>query len=643
MLLLTVSGARRRLTSEYIRPEGSAFLDTAKIPVNSRCAHPPCSSQVHVTLLSARDALVTFASPTDATLPLVEFGYDARHLDRKARGTSSSHSALMYFVSDLTQPRVGVADRTEDELLAIMDTSSWAGGTSSYNAPTKVHYGMQSTSNPQSFYNSPLIHHVQLASLRPGATVHYRVANDDRIHQFNVPLQPNSPCAGGSAADVSSSSSASAGAASDASGADRSRGFTLGLCADVGQTAASNASMHRLLELRPDIVLLAGDLSYADGYHPRWDSFGNLIEPLASQIPLLSCAGNHEVGSAEQFVPYNTRWRMPSEQSGSTDNTYYAIEIGPVHLIALNSYASVEAGSLQRVWLERALARVQRSRTPWLVVMMHAPFYCSNSGHVEETRLMRLAIEGLMYEAGVDVVLNGHVHAYERTFPTFDMRADECGPTYLTIGDGGNREGVYLPWREPQPEWSAYREASFGVGTLQLLNGTHAAYEWHRHSCQGSTDPDNINFGATCESYNKHGDRENGEMLGVDQFVLVKPQQCANRWRSGSAPADGGGGERGEGCGSEVEGTFDTPPAQSASMVEALRSKRPEAVPALVAAVVILLLGNICLGALLLIRERRRGKLFRKGQPPATGAPGASDSSEHFSRMMPPTAAMSEP
>lgn len=84
-----------------------------------------------------------------------------------------------------------------------------------------------------------------LTSLRPGTDVHYRVANDDRVHTFRVPRESAPPAA----AEVSASAGADA------------RPFTLGLCADVGQTAASNASMARLLALRPDAVLLAGDLS----------------------------------------------------------------------------------------------------------------------------------------------------------------------------------------------------------------------------------------------------------------------------------------------------------------------------------------------------------------------------------------------
>ncbi len=58
---------------------------------------------------------------------------------------------------------------------------------------------------------------------------------------------------------------------------------------------------------------------------------------------------------------------------------------------------------------------------------------------------------------------------------------DECGPVHIVIGDGGNREGLAEVYDKPQPDWSAYREASYGSGTLDLLNTTHALWRWHRN------------------------------------------------------------------------------------------------------------------------------------------------------------------
>ena len=53
---------------------------------------------------------------------------------------------------------------------------------------------------------------------------------------------------------------------------------------------------------------------------------------------------------------------------------------------------------------------------------------------------MRQDMECVLYAAGVDLVLSGHVHAYERMYATYDGGASDCAPVYLNLGDGGNRE-----------------------------------------------------------------------------------------------------------------------------------------------------------------------------------------------------------
>jgi len=70
--------------------------------------------------------------------------------------------------------------------------------------------------------------------------------------------------------------------------------------------------------------------------------------------------------------------------------------------------------------------------------MMHAPWYNSNSGHIAEAELMRRDMEPLLFQYGVDVVLSGHVHAYERVAPVLNGCLNSCGPVYLNLGDGGN-------------------------------------------------------------------------------------------------------------------------------------------------------------------------------------------------------------
>ena len=96
---------------------------------------------------------------------------------------------------------------------------------------------------------------------------------------------------------------------------------------DLGQTANSTATVAAMLADGAHFAVAAGDLSYADCDQPRWDSFGDLLEPLASAVPLMVGPGNHEVeyqeprhgvgggntSDTEQllFLAFESRYHMP--------------------------------------------------------------------------------------------------------------------------------------------------------------------------------------------------------------------------------------------------------------------------------------------------------------------------------------------
>lgn len=105
---------------------------------------------------------------------------------------------------------------------------------------------------------------------------------------------------------------------------------------------------------------------------------------------------------------------MPFEESGSSSNLYYSFDVVGAHVIMLGSYAKFDAKSDQFKWLQGDLAKVDRSVTPWLIVLLHAPWYNTNLAHKGEGESMRKAMESLLYNARADIVFAGHVHAYER-------------------------------------------------------------------------------------------------------------------------------------------------------------------------------------------------------------------------------------
>ncbi|MCI06627.1 bifunctional purple acid phosphatase 26-like, partial [Trifolium medium] len=66
-------------------------------------------------------------------------------------------------------------------------------------------------------------------------------------------------------------------------------------------------------------------------------------------------------------------------------------------------------------WLSKELKRVDRKKTPWLIVLMHVPLYNSNEANYMEGESMRVVFENWFIKYKVDVIFAGHVHAYERS------------------------------------------------------------------------------------------------------------------------------------------------------------------------------------------------------------------------------------
>ncbi|XP_052177011.1 probable purple acid phosphatase 20 isoform X2 [Diospyros lotus] len=306
-------------------------------------------------------------------------------------------------------------------------------------------------------YQSGEIHDVVIGPLKPNTVYHYRCGSDsDPELCFKTP-PAQFP-------------------------------INLAIVGDLGQTDWTSSTLQHISESNYDVLLLPGDLSYADMVQPLWDSFGRLVAPLASRRPLMVTQGNHEIEKipllhSQAFTAYNSRWRMPFENSGSESNLYYSFDVSGVHVVMLGSYTDFSAGSEQYRWLQAELGKVDRRKTPWLVALVHAPWYNSNTAHQgeRESDEMKAAMEKLIYGARVDVVFAGHVHAYERFARVYKGESNICGPVYINIGDGGNREGLANKYIDPQPRISVVREASFGHGQLQVVNASHALWTWHRN------------------------------------------------------------------------------------------------------------------------------------------------------------------
>ena len=232
-----------------------------------------------------------------------------------------------------------------------------------------------------------------------------------------------------------------------------------------------------------------------------------------STIPIQIALGNHDLDTYKHnwvydvnekvdiALAYENRFQMPqsrppirelaSMQNFSVDgqpkdfityeygNAYYSFTYGPSKHIVLSSFSNFREGSLQYEWLLSELKSVDRSITPWLIVMLHCPLYNTFKTHHRDifTTEARAILEPLFVEYTVNFVISGHVHAYMRTHPVTFSKRDPRGPIHVIQGNGGKSSCVPY-YNETAEEWVAVRDQTqFGYGTLELFNSTHAMWK----------------------------------------------------------------------------------------------------------------------------------------------------------------------
>ncbi|XP_070007460.1 LOW QUALITY PROTEIN: purple acid phosphatase 25 [Nicotiana sylvestris] len=241
--------------------------------------------------------------------------------------------------------------------------------------------------------------------------------------------------------------------------------YTFGIIGDLGQTFDSNQILeHYLSNPKGQAMLFVGDLSYADHYplhdNGRWDIFGPYIENSAAYQPWIIAAGNHELDFIPEidenipFKPYMHRFHVPFKAFKSTSSPlWYSIKRASAYIIVLSSYSAYGKYTPQYSWLEQEFPKVNRAETPWLIVLLYFPWYNSNYYHYMEGESMKVMFESWFVQNKVDMVFAGHVHSYERSERVSNVKynitngmstptEDPSAPIYITIGDGGNIEGI---------------------------------------------------------------------------------------------------------------------------------------------------------------------------------------------------------
>jgi len=225
--------------------------------------------------------------------------------------------------------------------------------------------------------------------------------------------------------------------------------------ADIGVTKNSLDTVRNLANYDPEVVLLAGDLSYS--FPQEWFYFTDFF--LNDKIVLLTI-GNHEVQlgfTAQDWLPHY----------GLTEEVY-SYTYQNVHFISLSTETSYSIESNQFKFLESDLKLASNNPDiDWIIVFFHKPMYTDSYG-VEIG--FRNTLQPIFDKYRVDLVLQAHAHVYERTSPLkFNNIINDDGQIFITVGTGGYSHHSF----NKKSEWSIIQnDEDFGFLNLSLvLNG----------------------------------------------------------------------------------------------------------------------------------------------------------------------------
>lgn len=263
---------------------------------------------------------------------------------------------------------------------------------------------------------------------------------------------------------------------------DSNEGFTFSAAGDYGATHATTEVLSLIGNLQSDFHILLGDLSYKDiSPEDKWCRF---VSSFTSEVPLLLVPGNHEsdgkdghIDNFEKCMPFSLS--VPLE--GVYSKEYYFdypeskplarfIQISPDLDFKDEKNIEYLPGSKHFLWLKEAIESAKSQKIPWVVVSMHKP--CLNS----EKKECEIGFElpNYLIAEGVDLVLSGHAHLYDRTEQLSCMRErsdKSCihkaekegyvkgkGAVFVTVGTGG----VALRDSKVKKEQEKYFTTSFG-------------------------------------------------------------------------------------------------------------------------------------------------------------------------------------
>lgn len=238
---------------------------------------------------------------------------------------------------------------------------------------------------------------------------------------------------------------------------------------DIASSSWVDGATATLLDQIGGTVFTLGDNVYASGtsaefaayYEPTWGRH---------KARTFAVPGNHDYESpgAAPYFDYFFAGNPTMAALDPSRRGYYSFDLGAWRIVALNSSNGAPPSQQQLDWLR---ADLQQNKRPCTLAYWHHPRF--NSGHSYANNANMDAFWRVAHQYGVDVVLNGHAHVYERFDPqTHDAQPDPTGIRAFTVGTGGASMHAFGP---VQANSAVRLSGLFGVIQLTLRAD---GYDW---------------------------------------------------------------------------------------------------------------------------------------------------------------------
>lgn len=188
------------------------------------------------------------------------------------------------------------------------------------------------------------------------------------------------------------------------------------------------------------LALTAGDQVNDGNDDHQWAQWFDAVAPWAATRSFLTVAGNHELYGDEEMLRYRSQVQYPRNGPEGQEDLTYRVDVGDVRFITLDGNITDGLsdptdnglGAVQAAWLEEQLADNPRT---WTVVTIHQPMFSASK--LRDNLAQRSSFLPLLEEHGVDLVLQGHDHAYARGhLAENDVTGGYAGPTYVVANAG---------------------------------------------------------------------------------------------------------------------------------------------------------------------------------------------------------------